>query len=135
MALLVFSDRCHYSQEIITIIKGEPSLQEKVRFWNVTTQGSPSPRITRVPTLVTDEGQMFVGADIKAWLQAAATPDIDAWDFAVQKKKTLAHLDENEPDKFFDFDSYGRPLQPKLTDELKSRIGKNVNDAYNSYNK
>ena len=60
MALLVYSDKCQWSQEILVYIKTQPALIEVIRFWNVNTQGVPSKQITRVPTLVTNDGKMHV---------------------------------------------------------------------------
>lgn len=61
MALLVYSDKCKHSQGIMAFIKSQPALLEIVRFHNVSTNGVPSAKITRVPTLVTNEGKMCVG--------------------------------------------------------------------------
>ena len=64
MALLVYSDKCKWSQDILLYIKTQPALLEIVRFWNINDQGIPSKKITRVPTLVTNDGKMLVGKEV-----------------------------------------------------------------------
>ena len=126
MALLVYSDRCQYSQDILTYIKTQPALIEIVRFHNVTTSGIPSKRITRVPTLVTNDGKMYVGSEVRSWLESMAPCEFESWDAG-----DIANLDGSEENtNLFELSKYGTPLQPKLTPELEARINKNVNEAY-----
>ena len=80
MALLVYSDKCKWSADIMTFIKTQPALIEIVRFHNINTSGVPSKKITRVPTLVTNEGQMLVGQEVKTWLLSMIPSDFDSWD-------------------------------------------------------
>lgn len=127
MALLVYSDRCQYSADILTYIRTQPALLEIVRFHNVTELGTPSKKITRVPTLVTNEGKMYVGSEVKVWLEQMAPCEFDCWDAS---SAYCANLDGSDIPTHFELDMYGKPLQPVLTPELESKIGKNVNDAY-----
>ena len=132
MALLVYSDKCKWSNEIITFIKSQPALIEIVRFHNVTTQGVPSKKITRVPTLVTNEGDMKVGADVKAWLVSMIPCDFDSWD---GNDKLCTNLDGTENGGLYSLDNYGSSLQPVITAELESKISMSVTDAYQNYGK
>jgi hypothetical protein len=132
MALLVYSDKCKWSMEIISFIKTQPALIEIVRFHNVTTQGIPSKKITRVPTLVTNEGDMKVGADVKAWLTSMIPCDFDSWDGT---GNLCTNLDGTENTALFSLDSYGSSLQPVVTPELEARISMSVTDAYQNYGK
>lgn len=127
MALLVYSDKCKYSQEIIAFIKTQPALIEIVRFHNVTTSGVPSKKITRVPTLVTNEGNMCVGAEVKAWLVSMIPTDFESWDCS---GSMCTNLDGSESVDLFELDKYGESLQPVLTPELEAKIAMNVQDAY-----
>ena len=46
-----------------------------VKFHNINTQGIPQKyagSITRVPTLLTQNGKILVGNEIKAWLEIEA---------------------------------------------------------------
>ncbi len=132
MALLVYSDKCKWSMEIIAFIKSQPALIEIVRFHNVTTQGVPSQKITRVPTLVTNEGAMKVGAEVKTWLVSMIPCDFDSWDGT---GNLCTNLDGSENTGLFDLDRYGASLQPIMTPELEARISMSVTDAYQNYGK
>ena len=127
MALLVYSDRCQYSHDILKYIQSQPALMPIVRFWNVTTQGVPHKRITRVPTLVTDEGKMLVGSEVRAWLESMVPTDFESWDTS----SMCQNLDgtENAGD-FFDLEKYGTSLQPKITPDLEQKINANTAQAY-----
>lgn len=128
MALLVYSDRCKYSQEIIGLIKSQPALIEIVRFHNVTTDGVPSKKITRVPTLVTNEGNMCVGAEVKAWLNSMIPTDFESW--GCSGGASCTNLDGSESAGLFEIDRYGESLQPLLTPELEAKIAMSVQEAY-----
>lgn len=126
MALLVYSDKCKWSAEIMTFIKTQPALIEIVRFHNINTQGVPSKKITRVPTLVTNEGNMLVGQEVKTWLTSMIPNDFDSWD---SSGNLCSNLDGSENACLFDLDRYGEPLQPIMTPELEEKIAMNVTDA------
>lgn len=132
MALLVYSDKCKFSQEIIAFIKTQPALIEIIRFHNVTTSGVPSKRITRVPTLVTNEGKMCVGAEVKAWLVSMVPTEFECWD---SSGNLCTNLDGSENAGLFDLDKYGESLQPILTPELEAKISMSVTDAYQAQRK
>lgn len=132
MALLVYSDKCKFSQEIIAFIRTQPALIEIIRFHNVTTSGVPSNKITRVPTLVTNEGKMCVGAEVKAWLTSMIPTDFESWDCT---GGLCTNLDGSENAGLFDLDKYGESLQPILTPELESKISMSVADAYQNQRK
>ena len=125
MALLVYSDKCKWSQDTMTYIKTQPALLEIVRFWNVNDQGLPSKKITRVPTLVTNDGKMLVGQEVMAWLESMLPCDFESWESGAG-----SNLDGTDTPGMFEFDRYGESLQPRLTPELEARIGGDVQDAY-----
>jgi hypothetical protein len=129
MALLVFSDKCQYCLDVLGIIKQNPSLGQMLRFHNVTTQGRPkTEKVTRVPTLITAEGQILVGAEVKNWLESMIPSDIEMWDASGVFSATLDG-DEGGPD-MFSLDAYGTSMQPMLTAELKEKINKDPKEAY-----
>jgi len=125
MALLVYSDKCKWSQEILLYIKTQPALLEIVRFWNINDQGIPSNKITRVPTLVTNDGKMLVGKEVQAWLESMVPCDFESWESGAG-----ANLDGTDNPDMFEIERYGESLQPRLTPELEARIGGDVQDAY-----
>lgn len=125
MALLVYSDKCKWSQDTLTYIKTQPALIEIVRFWNINEQGLPTKKITRVPTLVTNDGKMLVGQEVQAWLESMVPCEFESWDAGAG-----SNLDGTDTPGMFEFDRYGESLQPRLTPELEARIGGDVQDAY-----
>ena len=127
MALLVYSDKCKWSMDIIQFIKTQPALLEIVRFHNITTQGVPSKKITMVPTLVTNEGQMKVGGEVKAWLTSMIPSEFESWS---DTPSFTSNLDGTDAPGLFDLDRYGESLQPKLTPELEEKIAMSVTDAF-----
>jgi hypothetical protein len=127
MALLVYSDKCKWSMEIIQFIKTQPTLIEIVRFHNISTQGVPSKKITKVPTLVTNNGDMKVGGEVKTWLVSMIPVEFESWD---STNNFVSNLDGSESRTLFELDSYGESLQPVLTPELEARISMSVTDAY-----
>jgi hypothetical protein len=134
MALLVYSPKCKYSMDTVSFIKANPSLIQVVRFWNVTTDGLPSQKITRVPTIVTNGGEMIVGADIKAWLQNLIPCEFE--NFEGWGPAAGSNFDGTEaPSNMFSIDQYGVSLQPQLTPELEEKIGRSVSDAYQNFPK
>ena len=128
MALLVYSDKCKHSQGIITFIKSQPALLEIVRFHNVSTNGVPSAKITRVPTLVTNEGKMCVGNEVKAWLESMIPTEFEFWDATGNLCTNIDGTDAN--DNLFDMSKYGESLEPMWTTELEQKINMSVTDAY-----
>lgn len=129
MALLVFSDKCQYCFEVLTMIKQNPSLGQMLRFHNVTTQGRPkSDKVKRVPTLVTSDGHILVGAEVKNWLESMIPSEISMWDGGGISSAALEG-GEGGPD-LFALDSYGQSMQPMLTPELKDKISKDPKEAF-----
>ena len=128
MALLVYSDKCKHSQGIIAFIKTQPSLLEIVRFHNVSTHGVPSKKITRVPTLVTNEGKMCVGGEVKSWLESMIPTEFCSWDATGSLFTNLDGTDAS--DNLFDMGRYGESLEPTWTPELEQKISMSVTDAY-----
>jgi hypothetical protein len=129
MALLVYSDRCHHCVDIMAYIKTQPALLQILRFHNINTNGLPSKRIERVPTLVTNEGHMLVGAEVRNWLESMVPMDINSW---CSDGLCVSNLDDEQDEvgNFFDLSLYGVPLQPVVTPEMHDRINKKVNEAY-----
>jgi|APCry1669189534_1035231.scaffolds.fasta_scaffold00597_8 hypothetical protein len=126
MALLVYSDKCRFSGQLMEYIKTQPSLNEVIRYHNVTTLGVPSKKITKVPTLVTNEGVMKVGGDIKPWLESMIPFEFDAWDASAG---LCSSIDGTENSSLFEFDNFGQQLQPEITPELEAKISSNITDA------
>ena len=126
MALLVYSAKCKFSNEILSFIKTQPALTEIVRLHEIGAQGVPSKKITRVPTLVTNDGKMHVGSDVKSWLESMVPDTIEMWE---SSGSFISNLDGSENSGMFTLERYGKSLQPEITPELKKRIESNVTDS------
>ena len=129
MALLVFSDRCQYSFELLNFIKSNPTLGPMIRYHNVSTHGRPAnPQVKRVPTLVTSEGNILVGGEVRNWLESMIPIEIENWSAG---GILTASLDGGDGGRdMFELDSYGTSMQPMVTAELKAKMSKDVKDAY-----
>jgi hypothetical protein len=102
----------------------------------VNTQGVPPQyknKLTRVPTLLTKDGKMLVGQEIKQWLMSILPSEITNWS---PSKLNIASIDnENFNDSLFDIDKYGQSLQPVMTRELEDKINRNVGEAFQKFDK
>jgi len=133
MATLIYSERCIHSMDILTYINSTPALKSMVKFHNVNKQGVPSKSIKAVPTLVTPENKILVGAEVKQWLTSMLPCNFNEFDGA---GIGMANLDNTEKDDdFFALDSYGVSLKPNITAELQARIDANVGDTFASIEK
>jgi hypothetical protein len=130
-ALLLFSPKCKHSIEILNFIESSPQIKPLVQFHDVTAKGVPpqyARQITRVPTMLTKNGKILVGQEIKAWLQSLMPNTFTNCDLNSCKGfGGLASLDGNEEsDGIFLLENYGQSLQPVMTPELQSKITKPV---------
>jgi len=132
-ALLIYSNRCKASVELLTFINSKQQLSQIVRLHDVNMYGVPEQYkkyINRVPTLLTKNGKIFVGAEIKKWLVSLLPSEFT--NFSICGSGLGASLDGDEEDNLFDLDSYGQSLQPAMTSELQAKISQSVNEAYNT---
>lgn len=129
MSLLVYSPRCKHSMEIIEYINNHAQLQQLVHYHNVNTQGIPPAyrnKITRVPTLLTKNGKILVGNEIKNWLESLLPNDeIQHWGIGDMSSMTNLDGGDNCGD-MFTLDNYGQSLQPAMTKELEAKINRDV---------
>lgn len=136
MSLLIFSPKCKHSMDIIGYVNGHAQLRQVVHFHNVNTMGIPpqyASKITRVPTMLTKNGKLLVGNEIKNWLESLLpVQDLDTCDFG---KCTMTTLDGESNQVIFGLDEYGRSLQPAMTPELEAKISRSVTDAYGDIKK
>ena len=73
MSLLIYSPRCKHSMDVIEYINKHQQLKQLVNYHNVNTQGIPPNyrnKINRVPTMLTKNGKILVGTEIKNWLDS-----------------------------------------------------------------
>lgn|SRR5210317_2046310 len=129
MSLLVYSPRCKHSMEIIEYVNRHTQLKQIVHYHNVNTQGVPPAyrnKITRVPTMLTKNGKILVGNEIKNWLESLL-PTKDVEHCGLGGTCTMTTLDSNDNDTdIFSLDNYGQSLQPAMTRDLEDKINRDV---------
>ena len=136
MSLLIFSPQCNHSLDIISYINKHETLKQIVSYHNINKLGVPPQvknKISRVPTMLTKNGKLLVGNEIKNWLESLLpVRDVEMAGFGSCNMTTL---DGEGTDEIYDIDSYGTSLQPAMTPELEEKISRSVSDAYNSQTK
>ena len=129
MSLLIYSPRCKHSMEVIEYIGKHLQLKQLVHLHNVNTQGIPSNyknKINRVPTMLTKNGKILVGNEIKNWLDSLL-PRREIEHGVFGGGCSMTTLDGNDKDSnMFYLDSYGQSLQPAMTKELEEKINRDV---------
>jgi len=134
MSLLIYSPKCSHSLEVIKFIDANPQLRQLVHYHNVSELGIPDryrQKITRVPTMLTKNGKLLVGNEIKAWLESLLPSKNGVQPLDIVGKCNLFNLDGDDDNGMFAIEDYGQSLQPALTPEIEERIKRNVSDAYN----
>jgi len=131
-ALLVYSPKCKHSIDILQFLDTVPQLKQMVQTHDVNRLGVPpqyARQITRVPTMLTKNGKILVGNEIRAWLDSLLPAKFTNCDLFSCKSfgAGLASLDGAEGDDgMFSLDNYGQSLQPAMTKELQDKINKPV---------
>ena len=136
MSLLIYSPQCNHSLDIINYIQKHENLKKIVSYHNINKLGVPPQfknKISRVPTMLTKNGKLLVGNEIKNWLESLL-PGRDVV-MAGFGSCNMTTLDGEGTDEIYDIDSYGTSLQPAMTPELEEKISRSVSDAYNSQTK
>jgi len=134
MALLIYSTKCQHSQDIIQFLNKNEQVKQLVQFHDINQLGIPpqyAQKISRVPTLLTKNGKILVGNEVKNWLQSLLPNE----DFEHQSlcggggmSSTMSTFggDSEGGGDLFELDNYGQSLQPAMTPELQARISKKV---------
>jgi len=125
MSVLVFSDRCKHCVSIIQYVQQHPALQSMVKFHNID-KGVPK-RVERVPTLVTSDGKMLVGGEVKAWLESMLPSSFTEYESSCIGMSCLDNTDDDNG--FFKLDMYGQSLKPTISRELEDRMNKSIDEA------
>lgn len=134
MALLIYSTKCKHSMDIVTFISETPQLKQIVKLHNVNQFGIPPQykgKITSVPTMLTQNGKLLVGSEVRQWL-TSLLPVQELTTCDVYGKCTMSSLDGSEGDDFFELNNYGQSLQPAMTPEIQAKISRSVAEAYDT---
>ena len=131
MSILIYSPKCAPSLDIIDYINKNEKFKHIVKFHNINELGIPPQfrnKISRVPTMLTKNGKLLVGNEIKNWLDSLLpSQEIENGGFGWSSMTSLNG--ETETD-IFGLDDYGRSLQPPLTADLEAKIHRSVSEAY-----
>jgi|TARA_R110001583_G_scaffold110294_1_gene259225 hypothetical protein len=134
MSLLIYSPQCNHSLDIIDYINKHEQLKQIVKYHNINKLGIPPQyknKITRVPTMLTKNGKLLVGNEIRNWLESLLpVKELETCNFGGCSTTSLEGDGEGSGD-LFGLDDYGRTLQPAMTKELEDKISQSVSDAYN----
>lgn len=129
MSLLIYSPRCKHSMDVIEYINKVPQLKQLVHYHNINTQGIPANyrnKINRVPTMLTKNGKILVGNEIKNWLDSLLPKEVEHSGIGGYGG-CMTSLDGNDTSSgMFRLDEYGQSLQPAMTKELEEKINRDV---------
>ena len=133
-ATLFFSVRCQHCVNLLNYIQNNPPLHHVSQFIDVNKQRIPQDmlqKIDSVPALVTDDGQILSGKELKKWYESMMPCDVSG--FGCGGIGT-AGINGEDGDEGYDLDDYGCQLAPPMTKELQQKIDMNVSDAFNKRN-
>lgn len=133
-ALLIYSNRCSHSKDIINFVNNHSQLKQIVQLHDVNTMGIPpqyANKINRVPTLLTKNGKLLVGNEVKQWLQSLLPSDITNCPLGTGGIGSWSLDGEDDDDSIFSLNSYGQSLQPAITSDLQQKINQQVGEAFN----
>lgn len=136
MSLLIYSPQCSHSLDIIDYIQKNENLKQIVSYHNINKLGIPpqyKSKLSRVPTMLTKNGKLLVGNEIKNWLESLLP--IKEVEMAGFGTCAMTTLEGESTDDMFGIDDYGISLQPPMTTELEEKISRSVSDAYNAQSK
>ena len=131
MSLLIYSPRCKHSMDVIEYINKVPQLKQLVNYHNINTQGIPpnyKNKINRVPTMLTKNGKILVGNEIKNWLDSLLPKkEVENGSIGGFGGSMFSLNDGGDNNsEMFRLDDYGQSLQPAMTKELEEKIGREV---------
>lgn len=125
-SVLVFSRKSSYCVELLDFIQSNELLVTIVKFHDVNVSGVPN-GISRVPSLITHEGKIIIGGDIKTFLEGFLIGDIEPVSHSHTKTFELDGSDVSG--NWFDIERFGVSLQPHMTKDLEEKISTSVDDA------
>jgi len=79
--------------------------------------------------MLTQTGKLLVGAEIRQWL-VSLLPVEELSNCPLGSKSSWTSLDGEDDGEIFNLGNYGQSLQPAMTPEMQAKIGRSVNEAY-----
>ena len=136
-ALLVYSPKCQYSIQLLQYIDSSPQLKQMVQFHNVNALGVPpqyAKQISRVPTMLTKNGKILIGQEIKSWLESLLPNQLENHNLRGGNFASFDGTDDGDDGDMFSLDNYGQSLQPAITPELQAKMSQTVSNGSYSAN-
>lgn len=134
-ALLVYSPKCKHSLDILRFLDTDAQLKQLVQLHDINVYGIPpqyARQISRVPTMLTKNGKILVGQEIRAWLESLLPNKLSNHSL---HGGSFASLDgDDNDDNIFNLDNYGQSLQPVITKDLQDKISRPVTQGSYSTN-
>ena len=127
--ILVFSPRCQHSLEILRYLDANPQLRQIVQLHDATQLGIPpqyAHKINRVPTLLTKNGHVLVGKEVRNWLESLLPNNLVNCELGGRGCSFASFDGADDEGTMFELENYGRPLQPAITPELQAKINKKL---------
>jgi hypothetical protein len=127
--ILVFSPRCQHSLDILRYLDANPQLRQIVQLHDATQLGIPpqyARQINRVPTLLTKNGQILVGKEVRNWLESLLPNNLVNCELGGRGCSFSSFDGTEDEGDMFELKNYGRPLQPAMTPELQEKINKKL---------
>jgi hypothetical protein len=116
--------------DVIEYVSKHPQLKQLVHYHNVNTQGIPpnyKNKIKRVPTMLTKNGKVLVGNEIKSWLDSLLpTKEVSHAGIGGMACGMTTLDGGGGVSDLFSLDDYGQSLQPAMTKELQEKISRDV---------
>ena len=132
MSLLIFSPQCNHSLDIISYINKHETLKQIVSYHNINKLGVPPQfknKISRVPTMLTKNGKLLVGNEIKNWLESLLpVRDVEMAGFGSCNSTTF---DGEGTDEIYYIERYGTSLPPEITTAFDKKNNRTLFDLYN----
>ena len=135
IALLIYSNKCNHSVDLLNFLKQTPQFNNMIGYHDVNKLGVPQQykqQIKSVPTMLTKNGKLLIGSEIKQWLISLMPNELSNFSFQGRSGNLGSSIDEEDECNLFNLDSYGQSLQPAMTPELQAKINNDVNEVYNA---
>lgn len=124
-SVLVYSMKSPFCVELLNFINEHEVFKTIIKFHDVNAHGVPN-GITRVPSLITNEGKVIIGGDIKTFLDGFVLADIEP----VDSSTGTFGIDGNDMSgNWFDIERFGQTLKPTITKEIEEKISVKLEDA------
>lgn len=135
MALLLFSNKCQHSVDVLKLLDKHPAVRSMINLHDVTIHGVPQQlrgHVHSVPTIISKQGEVKVGKEVTTWIYSLVPPPEITHCQLSGGMCGMSGFGEGDDldDGLFNLNNYGQSLQPHMTPDLQNKISRNVSDAF-----